>query len=259
MRSIQVLLLSISLLCANALTAQYIQLLENKGEIGLVGGGAYYRGDIASDQLFFKPNFGAFYKKQLNDYVGVRVSYEYIALGANDLQSNNIYDYKRGLYFERTAHELNIMGEFYFLKFINGNKSYRFTPYLGFGVGAWKTISGIHNIPSGGTPRTIVFPINLGLKYNVIGPWNVLAECTYRFAASDRIDYFSDFYNVNGFQGSTSGNDQYFTAKLGLSYNLLKIYGIDKPKSNRPSFFNRFRQNGSSSNSKGFFGFLKRN
>lgn len=133
MRRIHLILLWACLLIANTVAAQYIQLLENKGEIGVMGGGSYYRGDIASDQLFFKPNFGLFYKKQLNDYVGVRLTYEYVALGANDLQSNNAYDYKRGLFFERTAHEVNIMGEFYFLKFISGNKNYRYTPYLGFG------------------------------------------------------------------------------------------------------------------------------
>ncbi|MEY4279012.1 MAG: hypothetical protein RL377_1016 [Bacteroidota bacterium] len=259
MRRIQLIFLFIGLLLANTITAQHIQLLENRGEVGVMGGAAYYRGDIASDQLFYKPNYGVYYKRQLNDYVGLRFTYEYIALGANDLQSNNIYDYRRGLFFERTAHEFNIMGEFYFLKFISGNKHYRYTPYLGFGIGAWKTISARHNVPSGGTPKTIVFPINLGFKYNVKGPWNLFGECTYRFVGSDRVDYFSDYYNINGFQASKSGNDQYFTAKLGLSYNLLKVYGPDKPKSNKRSFFNFGSKNSSNSGKKGILGFLKRN
>jgi hypothetical protein len=258
MRRIHIILVCFSLLFANGLAAQYIQLTETKGEIGVMGGGSYYQGDIASDQLFFKPNFGLFYKKQLNDYVGLRLTYEYIALGANDLQSQELYQYKRGLFFERTAHELNIMGEFYFLKFINGNKNFRYTPYLGFGIGAWKTIDARFNTPFGGTPRTIVFPINLGFKYNVSGPWNLFGECTYRFTASDRIDYISDFYTINEFQGSKSGNDQYFSAKLGLSYNLLKIYGPDKPKSPKRSFFSRTGKNGGSSSGNGLFGFLKR-
>ena len=264
MRRIRLIFLCLGLLLADSIAAQYIQLLENKGEVGVMGGGSYYKGDIASDQYFFQPNFGFFYKKQLNDYVGIRLTYEYVALGANDLQSKNVYDYRRGLYFERKAHELNIMGEFYFLKFISGNKNYRYTPYLGFGVGAWKTIDARFNVPSGGTPRTIVFPINLGFKYNVTGPWNLFGECTYRFVASDRIDYFSDYYNINGFEGSMSGNDQYFSAKLGLSYNLLKVYGPDKPKSNKRSFFSKFKSNSANSNAgstnkKGLFGFLKRN
>jgi hypothetical protein len=92
MRKIQSLLFISIICCATHLSAQHISLIENKGEIGLMGGASFYRGDIASDVLFYKPNFGAFYKKQLNDYVGLRLNYEYISIGANDLQSNNYYD-----------------------------------------------------------------------------------------------------------------------------------------------------------------------
>ena len=262
----------ISVLCcvlfAMSLQAQHIQLLENKGEVGIMGGGSYYHGDIASDKLFYQPNFGAFYKKQLNDYVGIRLTYEYIALGANDIQSANPYEYQRGLNFTRVSHDVSLMGEFYFLKFINGYKQYRFTPYLGFGVGAWKSISGSFKwtAPDGTminqaakTPRTYTFPINLGMKYNINGPWNIFGEATYRFTTSDRIDYMSDVYILHGFQGSSSGNDQYFSAKLGISYNLLKIYGPDKMKSPRKSFFKRNEQRTGNAYKKGFFGFLKRN
>ncbi len=254
MRSIQYIILLSILLYANSLSAQYIQLIENRGEVGVMGGGSYYHGDIASDKLFYQPNFGAFYKKQLNDYVGVRVSYEYIALGANDLQSSNSYDTKRGLHFERVAHDVSIMGEFNFLKFINGNRHFRFTPYLGFGFGGWKTIKGSSNNPNANTKRTFVYPINIGFKYNISGPWNIFGEATYRFTNSDKIDYFSDLDayqpagSINKFQASTSGNDQYFSAKLGISYDLLKIYGPEKAK----------KEKHSASNKKGLFRFFKR-
>ena len=76
--------------------------------------------------------------------------------------------------------------------------------------------------------KTITYPINLGLKYNVIGPFNVFGEATYRFTNSDQIDYFGDNEIINGLQPSASGKDQYFSFKMGLSYNLLEIYGPDK-------------------------------
>lgn len=261
-----------SILFAINLSAQHISLIENKGEIGIMGGGSFYRGDIASDVLFFKPNFGAFYKKQLNDYVGVRLNYEYISIGANDMQSNNYYQHMRALNFTRVSHDVSIMGEFYFSKFINGNKKYNFSPYLGFGIGAWKSISGTTNLDTPTTQRTITFPINLGFKYNVKGPWNLFGEVTYRFTNSDKIDYFADetFHiptglpyglpaNQYGLQASTSGNDQYFTAKLGISYNLLTIYGPDKPKTSRKwLFFKSREQQPYKSKSRGIFGFLKR-
>jgi len=267
MRKILSLLFISIICCATYLSAQHISLIENKGEIGVMGGASFYRGDIASDVLFYKPNFGAFYKKQLNDYVGLRVNYEYISIGANDLQSNNYYDFKRGLNFTRVSHDVSLMGELYFLKFINGNKRYRFTPYVGFGVGAWKSISGSTNLDTPKTQRTILFPVNMGFKYNINGSWNIFTEVTYRFTNSDKIDYFSDvnYHIPTGsttiYQASTSGGDQYFSTKLGISYNLLNIYGLGAKNDPKPRD-NIFRRNepNQSGNSffKRIFGFLKR-
>ncbi len=267
MRKIQALLFISIFCCATSVSAQYISLVENKGEIGLMGGASFYRGDIASDILFYKPNIGVFYKKQLNDYVGLRLNYEYISIGANDLQSNNFYDFKRGLNFTRVSHDVSLMGEFYFLKYINGNKQYRFTPYVGFGVGAWKSISGSTNIDTPKTQRTILFPVNLGFKYNISGSWNIFTEVTYRFTNSDKIDYFSDVnYHIPAgsstiYQASTSGGDQYFSTKLGVSYNLINIYGIEQhknPKMKRTLFSKNAYKAPKNSNKKGIFNFLKR-
>jgi hypothetical protein len=252
MRKIQILLLISIFGCATNLSAQHISLVENKGEIGLMGGASFYRGDIGSDILFYKPNAGVFYKKQLNDYVGLRVNYEYISIGANDLQSENFYDFKRGLNFTRVSHDVSIMGELNFLKYINGNKRYRFTPYVGFGVGAWKSISGSTNLDTPKTQRTILFPVNFGFKYNISGSWNLFTEVTYRFTNSDKIDYFSDLnYHIPAgsttiYQASTSGNDQYFSTKLGVSYNLLNVYGLES-RNNPKKRDNIFRRNETSS------------
>lgn len=267
MRKIQLIFLLTILFWANNLFAQYISLVENKGEVGVMGGASFYRGDIASDVLFYKPNFGAFYKKQLNDYVGLRLNYEYISIGANDLQSNNLYDFKRGLNFTRVSHDVSVMGEFYFLKFINGNKRYNFTPYVGFGVGAWESISGSTNIDTPKTQKTILFPLNFGFKYNITGSWNLFSEVTYRFTNSDKIDYFSDvsYHIPKGastiYQASTSGGDQYFSAKIGLSYNLLTVYGIEQkkqPKKKWLLFGKKGYDQPDRSNKRPLFGFLKR-
>ena len=56
MRKIQALLFISIFCCATSVSAQYISLVENKGEIGFMGGASFYRGDIASDILFYKPN-----------------------------------------------------------------------------------------------------------------------------------------------------------------------------------------------------------
>ena len=95
--------------------AQHLQLIENRGEIGVFAGQASYRGDIAPDILKFNNNFGAFYKKKFNDYAGFRLNYEQIQLGADDLTSKNDYATSRDFNFLRQFHDISLMGEFYFL------------------------------------------------------------------------------------------------------------------------------------------------
>ena len=248
--------------------AQYLQLVENKGEFGVFAGQASYNGDIAPNLQFLTTNFGGFYKRQLNDYVGLRLNYEIVPLGAFDsLTANTMNSYVRGrsLFFKTTYQDISLMTELYFLKFIYGNKKYRFSPYLGFGVGyssPIKDASNYKNLAGEYTqaPNIITMPLTIGFKYNVVGSFNVFGEFTYRFTNSDQLDHFGDnnIYPKGGinYQASTSGKDQFFSAKLGLSYNFLRIYGPDpRPKAKRDNLFSKTSNKGTK---KSLFGFFKR-
>jgi len=251
--------------------AQYLQLVENKGEFGLFAGQASYNGDLAPNLQFLSLNFGGFYKRQLNDYVGLRFNYEYLPLGAFDsLTANNMnaYVHGRSLFFKTTYQDISLMTELYFLKFINGNKKYRFSPYLGFGVGYllplkdssnYKTLAGL----STKAPNIITMPLNIGFKYNVVGSFNVFGEFTYRFTNSDQLDHFGDkdSYPKGGtnYQASTSGKDQFFSAKLGVSYNFLSIYGPDpRQKAKKENLFRKESNSGNKGPKKSLFGIFKR-
>jgi hypothetical protein len=102
--------------------------------------------------------------------------------------------------------------------------------------------------------------LNFGFKYNISGSWNVFSEVTYRFTNSDKIDYFSDvnYHIPRGmntiYQASTSGSDQYFSTKLGISYSLLNVYGIEQ-RSNKKL---KKQQEAGNSIKNRLFGFLKR-
>ena len=267
----QFIFLFFLLFFTTALRAQYLQLIENKGEFGVFAGQASYNGDLAPNLQFLTLNFGGFYKRQMNDYVGIRLNYEIVPLGAFDsLTANNMnaYVHGRGLYFKTTYQDISLMTELYFLKFINGNKKYRFSPYLGFGVGYlsplkdssnYKTIAG----ESTKAPNIITMPLNLGFKYNVLGSFNLFGEFTYRFTSSDQMDHFGDnnTYSKGGtnYQASTSGRDQFFTTKLGLSYNFLRIYGPDpRPKPKKDNLLTKGSNSGKKATNKGLFGFFKR-
>lgn len=272
----RLLLLFFSLIFTFTASAQYLQLMENRGEIGVFQGMASYRGDISPDYYKLNPSYGGFYKKLINDYIGIRLNYEKITLQGFDNLSPNLYvnprnppvtshpTLSRNLSFERAGHDISFMLELYFLKFIDGNNHYRFSPYLSFGAGSFQTTSAKLNnatIKSQllDSAITISYPMNLGFKYNVIGPFNIFGEATYRFTNSDRIDYFSDNEMKNGFQSSTSGKDQYFSFKLGLSYNLLKIYGPDKQlNEKKKNLFGAEKTDEKTTSKKGLLNLFKR-
>jgi opacity protein-like surface antigen len=273
---------------AHLAQAQHLQLIENRGEIGLLGGQSGYRGDIAPDILKFKNNFGAFYKKQFNDYGGIRLNYEQIQLGANDTISTNRYVRRRGVFFSRQFHDISLMGEFYFTRFLPGNKGYRFTPYLGIGIGYLleaKTSSfGMDSLSSillplkidsavfplvSASKGVVHFPIQLGFKYNMTQHWNIFAEAMYRFTLSDELDFFPDGQllvqtqkvatgsSVYNYQGSRSGKDQFFSVKAGISYNLIKIYGPEKWKPGKRSKLASLKDKEATQNKPGFLSRLK--
>lgn len=266
----QFILLFFLLFFTTALRAQYLQLVENKGEFGVFAGQASYNGDLAPNLQFLTLNFGGFYKRQLNDYVGIRLNYEIVPLGAFDsLTANtmNSYVHGRNLYFRTTYQDISLMTELYFLKFINGNQKYRFSPYLGFGVGYLSPLKDSSNYKIAGqstkAPNIITMPLNIGFKYNVVGSFNLFGEFTYRFTSSDQMDHFGDkdSYPNGGtiYQGSASGKDQFFSAKLGLSYNFLSIYGPDpKPKAKRDNLFSKQSKSSNKGPKKSLFGFFKR-
>jgi len=266
----QFIFLFFLLFFTTGLRAQYLQLIENKGEFGVFAGQASYNGDLAPNLQFLTLNFGGFYKRQLNDYVGLRLNYEIVPLGAFDsLTANNMnsYVHGRGLYFKTTYQDISLMTELYFLKFINGNQKYRFSPYLGFGVGYLSPLKDASNYKVGGqstqAPNIITMPLNIGFKYNLLGSFNFFGEFTYRFTSTDEMDHFGDKDSyLNGginYQASTSGKDQFFSAKLGLSYNFLRIYGPDpRPKAKRDNLFSKQSKSSNKGPRKSLFGIFKR-
>lgn len=259
-----VLSLFVFLCCSQFVMAQHTELSENKGEVGLLMGLASYQGDIAPDVQVFYRNYGAFVKKQLNSYVGVRLNVEMQKLASHDMLSLDPYAILRNANFQINTIEASAMGEFYFLNYISGSRNKRFTPYVGFGVGYLYTLETVRNnntsvvilstadLLNGEQKQSalnLTFPLNLGFKFNVYRRFNILAEATYRYSTTDKLDFVDD--NATpvtlaapfGYQGSASGNDRFFSAKLGISYSFNNIYGIAQYKPKKSiGLFNRFKR-----------------
>jgi hypothetical protein len=286
--------------------AQHLQMIENIGEIGWFTGQASYRGDIAPDKFLFNKSSGGFYKKLYNDYAGFRLNYEKIQLGAHDSVSGNSYSKNRSYFFSNQFHDVSMMGEFYFNRYLPGNKGYRFTPYLSIGIGylfasnptkngidtSLKALSSlkIDSLVFSSSPVNgfLYLPVQIGFKYNITKRFNLFAEIMYRFVSSDELDLFTDKQlieqrqkNESGsnimigglldeqkiragnlnytYQGSRSGKDQFFSAKVGISFNLIKIYGEEKWKPGKKSYLESLKEKEASEKKPGFFGKRKLN
>jgi len=229
--------------------AQHYELSENKVEIGLMTGLASYNGDIAPDVQVFKSNYGVFFKKQLNNYVGIRLNAEMQKFGSNDLLSSDPYSFARAKKFEINSVEVSAMAEFYFLNYILRSRDHKFSPYLGFGIGYIKNLETFLPTPPPDASKTIplTFPINFGIKYNILGQFNLFGEATYRFTSIDDLDFVTDSPippSTSVYEGGAPGNDQFFSLKLGISYAFNKIYGLGLKidQQNRKSFFNWFKR-----------------
>ena len=82
-------------------TAQYESVVM-EGELGISLGGAHYFGDLNTKAKLNRPKlaFGAFFRKQFGNYIGVRVSGNYARIGYSDIyNTHNDYQKRRNLSF----------------------------------------------------------------------------------------------------------------------------------------------------------------
>jgi hypothetical protein len=191
---------------------EYVQ----KGEFGITVGAAHYFGDINTRAGINrpKPALGLFYRKAFGNYVGLRLSAHYAQLGYSDTYSKNDYQKQRNLSFNTNIWEIALQGDFNFFKFIPGDPSYSFTPYVTLGVGAftydpYAYLGGKkeflrplgtegQNIGYNGrkpyNTLAICIPFGVGIKYNISDKLNFSFEVAHRFTTTDYLDDVSTTY-----------------------------------------------------------------
>ncbi len=191
--------------------AQLYESNVRQGEFGLAIGGGHYFGDLNTRASLNRPKFsaGAFYIKQFNNYVGLKIAANYARLGYSDIYSKNETQRRRNLSFNSNIWEFTASGHFNFFHFMPGVEGYNFTPYVSLGAGIFSYdpyayLGGTKYFlrPLGtegqGSPLypdrkqygTIAgcFPLAVGFKYAVTEGTNVFAEIGYRFTTTDYLD-----------------------------------------------------------------------
>ena len=212
----------------NKLKAQYDSFVR-EGEIGAAVGLGHYFGDLNTRANITHPKFsaGAFFLKQFNNYIGLKVAANYTQLGYSDRYSDNLTQKRRNLSFNTSIWELSVSGNFNFFNYYPGAEGYNYTPYISLGVGVFSydpytylggqkyylrplATEGQGNAAfperkSYGT-MALCLPIAVGMKFSLTEDINMFAEIGYRFTNTDYIDDVSTTYaGSSAFPNLTNG------------------------------------------------------
>ncbi len=202
--------------------AQLMDAFVHQGEVGIGVGVGHYVGDLNPNFAVNRPKLaaGVFFRKQLTNYVGIRLSGEYAMLGYSDVYSTNPVQVARNLSFNTNVWEISLSGDFNFFRFQPGFEGFNFTPYVGLGIGVFsfdpyaflggekyflRTLgtegqgSALYPDLQPYTPLAICIPFTLGAKYALNTRANVFGELTYRFTNTDYLDDVSGLYAPDAF------------------------------------------------------------
>ncbi|PSL48992.1 hypothetical protein CLV51_101322 [Chitinophaga niastensis] len=191
--------------------------LQYVGELGLSVGAAQYFGDLNTRGALntLKPAVGVYYRKYMNDYVGIRAHGRFMQLGYSDVYNKNEFERRRNLSFNTNLWELALQGDFNFFRFEPGSLYQRFTPYLTGGAsifyfnpytylnGQKYYLQPLRTEGQGSPlypdrkPYSLVsyaWLIGGGFKYNISKKMNVGLEALYRFTKTDYLDDVSTTY-----------------------------------------------------------------
>lgn len=232
-----------------AVHAQDMNSYVQEGEFGVAIGGAHYFGDINNRAALNRPKIsaGAFFRKQFNNYIGLKVAANYAQLGYSDAYSKNEVQRRRNLSFNTNIWEFSVSGDFNFFKFYPGISGFTYTPYVSLGVGVFSydpyaylgkqkyflrplgtegqgTALYPNRKPYG--TMGVCFPIAFGFKYNVSPAVNVFAEVGYRFTTTDYIDDVSTTYAPDAFVTLPNGQPSPGMLLSDRSYEFGQPIGI---------------------------------
>lgn len=201
-----------------------------QGEFGVSAGSSQYFGDLNPDMHFNtpKPVVGIFFRKQMTDYIAVRIQGQFAQLGYSDVYNKqNAFDLRRNLSFNTNIWQLGVQGDFNFFRFIPGDGNHRATPYLTLGIGMFSFDPyayldgqkyylrelGTEGQGSAAYPNrkpynniAAYIPLGLGYKYNLNPKMNIGFEVVYNFTTTDYLDDVSTTYaGINAFPALPSG------------------------------------------------------
>lgn len=189
---------------------------QDKIELGVMLGGAYYMGDLNPSQHFLKPRpaIGFLGRYAFTDRLAAKLNITAAWLAGEYPSGGNIYKNGGDYEFDRGIVDVGFTGEFNFMSYDHmffKDKS-KFTPYLTVGVAA--TCYKSYKEDSDGKERIVLsLPFGIGAKYK-INQWLRLGmEWTMRKTFCDDLDMVGDV------SGRVNGSDPYGFDEKVLTHN----------------------------------------
>lgn len=236
-------------ICLFSAQGQSIESYVHQGEYGFSVGLGHYFGDLNTSMRINRPKFsgGLFFRKQLSNYIGVKVAANYAQLGYSDSYSSNVAENQRNLSFNTSVWEMSVSGDFNFFKFIPGFEQYSYTPYVSLGVGVFSFDpyafmagekyllrplgtegqgSSLYPERKPYSPIAMSIPISVGVKYSLSENVNVFGEIAYRFTNTDYLDDVSTSYAPDAFPALPDGSPSPAFLLQDRSYVLGSSIGI---------------------------------
>lgn len=192
--------------------------IVQEGEFGIGLGAAHYFGDLNTRAKVNRPKPAAtiFFRKNLNNYIAVRLAGSFAQLGYSDVyNTHNDFMKTRNLSFNSKVWELGLQGDFNFFRFMPGDPYLAFTPYVTIGASLFNFDPYAYlgdekyflrplgtegqNDPSFperdpyGTVAMAI-PFGVGMKYAINARTNIGFEVVHRFTNTDYLDDVSTTY-----------------------------------------------------------------
>ena len=193
------------------------QVVSNT-EIGIMGGGSYYLGDINSKHFdYMMPSGGIVIRKNIDRRVVIKSELVLGNIRADDARNrNDTMKLNRNLHFRSPIYELSGQVEFNFLPYETGNSLYPFTPFIFVGVslfrfnpkaeannGEWVELQPLGTEGQGTTSfqdrkkyalTQFSIPMGGGFKIAVNKTFNIILEYGIRKTFTDYLDDVSTSY-----------------------------------------------------------------
>jgi hypothetical protein len=195
---------------AETVSAQNAVVQE--GEFGIGVGAGHYFGDLNTRAKLNRAKLAAsiFFRKNLGNYIAVRVGASFAQLGYSDkYNTHNQFMQLRNLSFNSRVWELSLQGDFNFFRFMPGEPEFSYTPYITLGAGIFSYdpyayLKGrkvpLRPLGTEGqgsntySSMALCIPFGGGVKYALNDRFNIGFEVLYRYTNTDYLDDVSRTY-----------------------------------------------------------------